>query len=394
MPTTYTTAVTVDGYASADYGSQLDSLEIVSGSTSPYELPQPPSARASFLGLPVVSGVTQTPDWWIGKKVTFTITPQGATGTVSWAGIVQGYTCEPVQTSSTDQIVELHLLGQTSRLSTEIIQNGQWVIPGAPNWTYFIPYLQGEINKSTWAEVPAGLTWAGTAGNWAAYNNNKSGLTFAYDTITAGSPSAGTNYVPTSDFLSAINEVWGNKYRGWYWFDDTTITFNATTYTNYTQISTLDATSCVLWSSLSSSQDFSNIINSATIADDEGLDPVSYLDGTSYDAYGYRFNDFGNSLESSTATRTLVITDKVNAYKNPNKYLQSFTVNLDALTHTAGEWQNYYKSTKPVRIPITNIPTAYGGNHTYLVRGVQLSLTRRHAEATLIVVPETIYNPS
>jgi hypothetical protein len=84
----------------------------------------------------------------------------------------------------------------------------------------------------------------------------------------------------------------------------------------------------------------------------------------------------------------------VNAYKEANTYLQSLTIDLDALTHTTGEWQNFYKSTKPVRLPLTNIPDAYGGDHTYMVRGVQLNLTQKHAEATLLVVPSTIYNPS
>jgi len=395
MPTSYTTTVSVDGYASANYGSQLDSLEITTGSTNPYELPQPPSARASFLGLPVVSGVTQTPDWWIGKKLTFTIAPQGATGTVTWAGIVQGYNCSPVQTSSADQIVELDLLGQTSRLSTEQIVS-DWTIGGAPNWSYYAGFMNNQLAKTTWDEVPAGLTWDKAEGTWNSFTNNKSGLTFVNDSVGAvGYPDPGVNYVPKTDALSSLTELWSNKLNGWFWFDDTTITLNApTSYTNYTQITSLNATSCVLWSSLGTNQNFGNIINSGSITDQTDTVTSSYLDATSYDAYGYRYLNAGTSWEYYEADRLSVITNKVNAYKQPNIYLQSFTIDLDAMTHVTGEWQNFYKSTKPVRLPITNIPSAYGGNHTYMVRGVQLNLTQKHAEATLLVVPSTIYNPS
>lgn len=397
MPTSYTTTVTVDGFAGANYGSQLDSLEIVSGSTNPYELPQPPSARASFLGLPVVSGVTQTPDWWIGKKLTFTITPQGATGTVTWAGIVQGYNCYPVQTTSTDQIIELDLLGQTSRLSTEqLFSKIETTSPSS--WDGIATGLNTQLARTAWDEIPNGMTWDKAEGTWDTFTNNKSGLTFVQDTIPSGS---GVSTIASKtwtgeDFLSVITQVWSNKLNGWFWFDDTTITLNAPSngYLNYTQITSLDATSCVLWSSLTSNQNFGNIINAASIIGYLETTTEDYLDSTSYNAYGGRFQDFGLSYEDQSADRLQVITDKVNAYKQPNKYLQSLTINLDQLTHVTGEWQNFYKSTKPVRLPITNIPAAYGGNHTYMVRGVQLNLTNKHAEATLLVVPSTIYNPS
>lgn len=392
MPTSYSVSVTVDGFAGANYGSQLDSLEIVSGSTNPYELPQPPSARASFLGLPVVSGVTQTPDWWIGKKLTFTITPQGATGTVTWVGIVQGYTCQPVQTTSTDQIVELDLLGETSRLSTELIY-GDFTTVVVP-WSQFSTELGYQVAKTAWDEVPAGLTWDKADGTWDTFTNNKSGLLFATATpLPSGDFDPITN-VGGQDLLSFITSVWSNKYRGWFWFDDKTTTLASLSYTDYTQITSLDATSCVLWSSLTSNQNFGNILNSATVTNYDDTSQSDYLDSTSYNAYGNRFQDFGVSYENSSAARLQVITDKVNAYKQPNTYLQSLTINLDQLTHVTGEWQNFYKSTKPVRLPITNIPAAYGGNHTYMVRGVQLNLTNKHAEATLLVVPSTIYNPS
>ncbi len=393
MPTTYTTSVTVDGYASADYGSQLDRLEIITGSQLPYELPQPPVARASFLGLPIVSGVTQTPDWWIGKKLTFTVTPQGATGSVTWSGIVQGYSCSPVQTSSTDQIVELDLVGQTSRLATEILQGTMYFIGGIPFWSAFATSMNKQIDKNAWNEAPAGLTWAKAAGTWLTYTNNKSGLTFANDSIDGITNIYGQDFTG-QDMLSFLTTVWANKYRGWFWFDDTNITLFSGAHTLFSQLTSLDASTCALWQPLNTNQNFSNIINSASVDDGFG-NTYSFLDSTSYDSYGYRFQDFGTCWENATTySPLLVATNRVNAYKQPNKYLQSITINLDAMTHVTGEWQNFYKSTKPVRLPLTNIPAAYGGNHTYMVRGVQLTVTRNHAESTLIMVPSTIYNPS
>lgn len=400
MPTSYTTTVTVSGYTTGiTYGTQLDSLEIVSGSTSPYELPQPPSARASFIGLPTVYTITQTPDWWIGKEVTFTIAPQGATGTVTWTGIVQGYTCSPVQTTSTDQIVELDLLGATSRLSTEIVQgliktNG----PLSGNaWPYFCDGMNQQLKKTSWDEVPNGMTWDKADGTWDTFTNNKSDLTFVNDNVPdISEPDFNTDSFNNQDMLSVLTNIWSNKLRGWFWFDDKTITLNApsTGYLDYTQITSLNATSCVLWSSLNSSQSFGNIINSASCTSTDSTSQVDYLDSTSYNTWGVRFQDFGTCYEFGNPVKLSILTSKVNAYKAPNKYLQSLTIDLDLLTHVTGEWQNFYKSTKPVRLPITNIPAAYGGDHTYMVRGVQLNLTQKHAEATLLVVPSTIYNPS
>jgi hypothetical protein len=396
MPTSYTTTVTVTGYTSGiTYGTQLDSLEIVSGSTSPYELPQPPSARASFIGLPTVYTITQTPDWWIGKEVTFTIAPQGATGTVTWTGIVQGYSCTPVQTTSTDQIVELDLLGATSRLSTEIYSSE---LVGFNPWTAFGSSLNGNLQKLTWSETPAGLTWAMTTTTWAGYDNNITGLSFINRPLT-GKASDFCDF-PTgtagSDILSLITNVWSTKLNGWFWFDGDSIYLNqpASGYLDYTQLTSLNAQSCVLWSSLSSSQNFGNIVNNGRITKASNGVEREYIDGTSYNSYGNRFQDFGYSYEYQLADIPTILQNKINAYKQPNTYLQSLTIDLDLLTHVTGEWQNFYNSTKPVRLPLTNIPAAYGGNHTYMVRGVQLNLTQKHAEATLLVVPSTIYNPS
>jgi len=397
MPTSYTTTVAVTGYIGGyTYGSQLDSLTITTGSTNPYELPQPPSAQASFIGLPTLYGVELTPDWWIGKEATFTITPQGATGTVTWTGIVQGYTCSPVQTSSTDQIVELDLLGATSRLSTELIY-GDLTIGGVPYWTTIPSAFNQQLAKTTWDEVPSGMTWDKAEGTWDTFTNNKSNLTFTSDTIAAFRTTDVQNAdLDGQDILSVLTTLWSNKLDGWFWFDDKTITLNSPSagYTNYTAITSLDATSCVLWSSLNSAQNFGNIINNATVTNYDASSTSAFLDSTSYNANGNRYQDFGVSYENSVADRLQVITDKINAYKEASNYLQSLTIDLDALTHVAGEWQNFYKSTKPVRLPLTNIPDAYGGNHTYMIRGVQLNLTQKHAEATLLVVPSTIYNPS
>jgi hypothetical protein len=289
MPTSYTTAVTVTGYTSGiTYGSQLDSLEIVSGSTSPYELPQPPSARASFLGLPTVYGLEQTPDWWIGKEVTFTITPQGATGTVTWTGTVQGYTCSPVQTSSTDEIVELDLLGATSRLSTELIY-GDLTIGGVPYWTTIPSAFNQQLAKTTWDEVPNGMTWDKAEGTWDTFTNNKSNLTFTSDTIAAYYLTDVQNEnFDGLDILNVLTTIWANKKNGWFWFDNKTITLNAPSagYTNYTSITSLDATSCVLWSSLNSAQNFGNIINNATVTNYDASSTSAFLDSTSYNSNG------------------------------------------------------------------------------------------------------------
>jgi len=393
MPTSYTTAVSVTGYIGGyTYGSQLDSLTITTGSTNPYELPQPPSAQASFIGLPTYLGVEQTPDWWINKKVTFTITPQGATGTVTWTGIVQGYNVTPVQTSSTDEIVELDLLGATAKLSADPF-GGFYAYPGF-DWTNVAGAFNSGLNRPTWAEAPDGLWWSSMTGTWSTYTGNPTGITFNNSTITYNQEIQGT-ILYSGDTLSALNALWGTKKKGWFWFDDTNVYLNAADYTDYTALTSLDAQTCALWSSLQVAQDFGNIINTGSISDDSSTPVVTnYVDGTSWATYGERSFDAGVSYENLAADRLIVLQDKINAYKAPNKYLQSLTIDLDALTHVAGEWQNFYKSTKPVRLPITNIPTAFGGNHTYLVRGVQLNLTNKHAEATLLVVPSTIYNPS
>jgi len=195
--------------------------------------------------------------------------------------------------------------------------------------------------------------------------------------------------------LSFITNAYGNFGYGWFWFDDKTITLTqpdvSYPYLSFSTLTSLNAQSCVLWSSLQSNQNMNNLVNAGSLSNYDATLIETYSDGTSINSYGYRYIDFGTSYE---ATANTTLRRKIKAYKQPNKYLQSLTIDLDALTHVTGEWQNFYKSTKPVMLPITNIPAAYGGNHTYMVRGVQLNLTQKHAEATLLVVPSTIYNPS
>lgn len=231
---------------------------------------------------------------------------------------------------------------------------------------------------------------------WENYNQNVSGLNVIQDAWNYGS-NARQNAMNFNgfDMLTTIYELYSTKANGWYWFDNKTCTLNApSSYTNYSTITSLNAQTCVISSSQESSQDLSDVISSATVSNYDLSEVSSVYNATSANTYGQRAVDFGISYEYYKADRDYVVSQKSKAFKAPNKYLQSLTINLDLLTHVTGEWQNFYKSTKPVLLPVTNIPAAYGGNHTYMVRGVQLNLTQKHAEATLIVVPSTIYNPS
>jgi hypothetical protein len=313
---------------------------------------------------------------------------------VQWTGIVQGYDCSAVNHDATTQLVELDLLSPSAKISTQLLQSqfiGSYPID---NWANLTALLDSEIAKLTWAEAPAGLTWAAVTTTWADYTNDFTGITFDWDTLTASTlmyqiPSAGR------DILSFITDVMSSKYKGWMWFNNATVSLNApSSYTNYSLVTSLDAKTCVLWSSLNASQNLNNVINNAGIYDAATATTATYLDSTSYAQYGDRYIDLNPSYEGSSTIAPLIVQDKINAYKQPNKYLQSLTLDLDKFTHTAGEWQNFYISGKPVRLPLTNIPTAYGGDHTYMIRGVTLNLTNKHAETSLVVVPSTIYNPS
>jgi len=386
MPTSYTTTVTVAGYASANYGSQLDSLEIITGSTNPYELPQPPSARASFYGLPVVSGVTQTPDWWIGKKLTFTIDPQGSTGTVTWAGICVGVNTSMVDPQGTVQICELDLQGQTSKLSLETVQN---VIP-ASAWTNLPTFLNDELQKLTWADAPWGLTWAGVTSTWATYDVNKSGCTIVNSGLVAGQFYDDIDLVGY-DVLSWLDTVFSNKLYGLYGFDDTTVYLNTTNLTGATPATTLSVEDCVIAASMVSNASQSDVINAAKVENALSGFVEYYSDATSVNTYGYRPFDMGLAWDATAAS---AMQQRVKGYKSPNSKLQSITINLDLVDHANVWWTSLYKLVYWYRLTLTDVPSVFGGNDTYQVRGVQLNLTNKHAEATLLIVPTTVYDPA
>lgn len=384
MPTTYTTTVTVDGYATANYGSQLDSLEIVSGATNRYELAQPATGRASFLGLPVVSGITQTPDWWIGKKLTFTIDPDGSTGSTTWVANCVGVVASVVDPAGTQQIVELELQSPTSKLSMETIQNPIL----SSQWANLYTFLNEELQRLTWDEAPWGLTWAGATGTWATWDANKSGCTFAMSGETAGVFYSDIN-LSGMTVLDWLTTVFSTKKQGAIAFQDSTVTIGMNTST--TSAFTLDALTCVIANSMSVAPSQSDVINSGKITDTSGTD-YFYGNATSVASYGYRPYDAGTSWDT-LANLQSVLQKKINGFKDPNRYLASFTIDLDKVSHANTWWPSLYKMEGyPYPFTLTNVPTFMGGNHTYQVRGIQLNLTNKHAEATLVVVPSTIWN--
>lgn len=390
MPTSYTTTVTVSGYTTGvTYGNQLDRLEITSGSTDPYQFPQPPTARASFIGLPTVYGVAQTPDWWIGKKLTFTITPQGATGNVTWSGNCVGVDVVLVDPQANTQVLELELQGQTSKLAMETVQN---IIP-ASAWTNLAGFLNEELDKLTWAEAPWGLTWAGSSGTWASWNVNKSGCDFANLSVSSGVYYDDIDLIGL-DFLGWLNTVFANKYQGSFSFDDTTVYLSDNNLATATPATTLSVEDCVIASSIVASANQNNVINAGRI--EYSTSPGTYLyysDATSVSLYGYRPLEMGQFWESSTLGQQ-ALNKRVKAYKSPNSKLQSITIDLDLVAHNNVWWPALYRLIGWYRLTLTDVPAVYGGNDTYQVRGVQLNLTNKHAEATLLIVPTTVYNPA
>jgi len=294
-----------------------------------------------------------------------------------------------VDPQANTQVVELQLQGQTSRLALETVQS----VIGASAWTNLPGLLNEQLERLTWAEAPWGLTWAGALGTWATWDVNKSGCTFANGGLTAGVFFNDIDLIG-SDMLSWLSTVFANKYQGWFSFDDTTVYLGDSDLSAATPFATLSVEDCVVANSIVASANQSDIINAGRI--DSANYPGNYLyysDATSVGLYGYRPLDMGQWWESQTLAQQ-ALNKRVKGYKSPNTKLQSITIDLDLVTHNNVWWPSLYRVLAWNRITLTDIPAVYGGNDTYQIRGIQLNLTNKHAEATLLVVPTSVYNPS
>jgi hypothetical protein len=387
---TYAVDLTVADVGTIQLGEQLDSLTLTTGSYDGIELPQASQLSVSFYGTPAAFDTKLGVGWWLGKNIKLNIT-RSTGGTVFWEGFVTAANFLPVDARGTTFITTVQAAGYFSLLTNRFTTPSGYPAESLYQRTL---KLNSDIRFDSWDIVTANLSWDIVPGTkawntWETYSN-KLGFFYEYPSPIAyplEAEPAGTN-----DCLSYLQDLTvGLDYWVYESPADTAFSNKIVGYSKVT-LSTNSAKSFdfganTLTNSLQSNSDLSTLINTMTVSN--STTSASYADYDSINDYGNRSYSMSSQLSVAGDLLT-VASNKVLAYSAPAAALTRFTVDLDNFTSSDATYVPFTVY-RPQNITLSNVPSVFGTETRYQIRGVSLSLTTQHAEAELAVVPYSVY---
>lgn len=391
MTVTYSVSLVVDNIGTIDLGDQLDSLTLSTGSYDGIELPQASRLNFSFYGTPKSFDTNMGVGWWLGKKITLTLT-RSTGGSMLWKGWVQAANFQPVDARGKTFITNVQAAGLLSALTSRNTN-----LNGFPAEPFFdrAAKLENDIRFDSWQVVASKLTWETTPSTktWSNWDNF---LAFAliegYPSTTAYPLEAET--ASPQDCLSYIQDL-ANGMDYWLWENPAIFPsplansirmYQKSTLATYSA-KTFDFAANTLTFSLGAEADVNSLINYVTVSNSStSVDDADY---DSIDAYDVRPLSITSKLSVAGDMQTIA-TNRVLAYASPTASITRFTVDLDNFTSSDASYVPFMVGT-PQNIILTNLPAVFGQETRYQIRGVNLSLTTQHAEAELIVVPYSVY---
>lgn len=383
MTITYTVTLDIDGQGTVNVGDQLDRLTVNSGSGDGWMQPDAASCTISFLGSPSVGGLDQTPAWWLGRKIGISMTPSDGTEKAVFYGRVFGVNAEPV-----DQTCELMQI--TLQLQSPLADLGQYLITQdqpAQTETVRLNALLDDARDVAWLEVALNLTWSDIdAGlTWAQYTSDMPSfgwdLSTIHDLIPYVANGEQADYVLTNlamgtgSFFGDYVEMNAGTVDYLYWY-----TFAG----NFADVatSTLDVSQAVVFNEMQANLSLADIYN--YVEADNGTEIRSFSVPSSIESFSLRKLEIDTELSNPNDMDTLVA-NKATGRSTPVQALSQITVDYDLLSDS--QRINYVGKTK--NINFTNVPASFGGDQPYTVRGMQLDVSYRHAEAVWKVVPQS-----
>ena len=383
MTITYGVRLTVAGQGSVDIGDLLDSLQISSGSSDGWQQPDPASCQISFLGAPSLGTLAQSASWWLGRQLSIAVTPSDGSLVPVFYGRVFSVNSTPVDQNSDLLLIQLGLQSPMADLSQYIVTNN---LP-AQTETERLNALYDDARDVSWLEVGLNLAWddIDPTITWAEYTSTMPGIGWDLATIHAMTAYTAENasidnvftemamgtgsFFGDRLFLNASN---ADQYQLYYTFADA--------YADSVDF-TLDLETAVLFESIQSNMSLADIYNYVEATN--GTDTRSFSAPGSIETYSLRKLLIDTPFSNVNDIDTLVA-NKAVGRSEPIQSLSSITVDYDLISDSK---RIPYVGQKVI-VNLTNVPASFGGDQVYIVRGMTLSVSYYHAEATWNVIPQ------
>lgn len=391
MPT-YNVTLTADGFPSVSLGSMLNQLTLTSGSRDGIEQPNPSNLSITFLGSPSLSGTTYPASWWLGKAITVTIAPSDTTDYIYWTGYVAVANVQAEDTAGNTVTVSLTAYSGMQTMQRDMIDL-TLVPPVTGTVVERIIQAEADSTQLAWLEFDGTTSWGliPSTYKWSTIDTIRPHFDFQYDATGITSPlnpytspyGAGlTNFLDYMQAFASSCNSWfyeiaknGTHRAFWQiWRKDTAVT-----------PTTLDLTTCVTSQSLRADIDVSRLINEFTFVQSNDNTTTTIGDIASIQQYGYRPLTYTlENIYSANLGQNILY-----RYSQPYTALSSLEIIIDQLP--ASEKINFMFAGANNRYAFTGIPSTFGGNGTYELRGSNLNLSYETAVATVTVVPNKFW---
>ena len=385
MSVTYDITLQVENQGSTSIGQQLDSLVVASGSSDGFSQPSPATCSLSFIGSPSIGGLDQSPAWWLGRRVGILMTPSDGAEQPIFYGRVYGVNSSPISSTNDELLITLMLQSPMADMSQYLVTSN---LP-AQTETVRLNALNDDAKDISWLEVATNITWNDVEATrtWAQYiDQNMPSLSWDLNTIHDMIPYVADN----STFMDVLTELAmgtgsfigdylsmnasGINYLLWYTFAG-----------NYSDIATssIDLATSAIFDGLQSNMSLADIYNYVEATN--GTETRSFSVPSSIESYSLRELSLNTQFSSPNDIDTLVA-NKATGQSNPVPSLSQVTIDYDVIADS--KRINYVGKNK--NINFTNVPANFGGDQPYTVRGMELSVSYYHAEATWNVVPQSV----
>ena len=385
MTITYEVTLDIDGLGSINVGQQLDNVTVTSGSNDGYSQPYPASCSLSFLGSPMSGTLDQSPSWWLGRRVGIRMTPSDGAEQPIFYGRVYQVNATPIDSGADELLIELMLQSPMADMTQYLVTTDQ----PAQTETVRLNALNDDAKDISWLEVALNITWDDVEVDrtWAQYiDQNMPSVAWDLGTIHDMIPyvADASNLV---DVLTQMAMGTGSFFGDYVFLDTGVINYRLyyTFASNYSDVavSSIDLQTSAVFEGMQSNMSLSDIYNYVEATN--GTETRSFSVPSSIDAYSLRDLTIETGFSSPNDIDTLVA-NKATGRSTPTQCLSQVIIDYDIIADS--KRINYVGKNK--NINFTNVPANFGGDQPYTVRGMQLSVSYYHAEATWNVIPQSV----
>lgn len=368
--------------------NQIDQVSITGGSDG-YDQPQPTVANLQFLN-PVFDGVQLLPAQIVGQpiRIVTSYDYNGSSYSNNFYGVVMSAEMMALDSTATNNIMSITAMSLMGLYSRKYANRAGY---SAQSESARMTAIGTDLAQ-WWEDVNASITWDDYPStlDWQNVDDNPWGYTWGVFFAGSARNLIATTALPT-DALSYLQTL-ADGASAWTWDAGLSgIGYAPLQYWAGTTAVTVDAESSVIFNALETNVDVADRYNSAYVTNGTlSASSASVPDIVANGEYAMSIDsDLANQLDlQNTATFKLA------GHGLGVRPLTQITVDLDTLTDSTVAAQLGLIRV-PLNINLNNMPDIYmptGLNpEKWQARGGTLSLSAKHAEVTLNIVPFAVY---